>query len=77
MKLTKQQLKEIIKEELTQLNELGKRISKPEPLLKGKTIKSVQPKRNGHYIMTFEDGLVIELGIGDGNDGDVVWFSKV
>jgi hypothetical protein len=75
MKITKSQLKEIIKEELTQLNE--KLINNPNAVLAGKTIQSF--KSNGYgkgYTMILDDGLVIHIRGGGAGAQNTVYITK-
>lgn len=77
MKLTKTQLKEIIKEEVSRLNEKkAAKIAKPEDLLKGRTIKSVKKGRLGDQVVTFEDGLVVTFSLYFGDSGTSVQVYK-
>jgi hypothetical protein len=75
MKITKSQLKEIIREELTQLNE--KLINNPNAVLKGKTIQSF--KSNGYgkgYTMILDNGLVIDITGGGAGAQNTVYITK-
>jgi hypothetical protein len=75
MKITKTQLKEIIREELTTLNE--KLINNPNQVLKGKTIESF--KSNGYgkgYTMVFTDGTSVTIRAGGAGAQDTVYITK-
>jgi hypothetical protein len=75
MKLTKNGLKEIIREELTQLNE--KLINNPDAVLKGKTIQSF--KSNGYgkgYTMILDGGLIINIRGGGAGAQNTVYITK-
>jgi hypothetical protein len=75
MKLTKTQLKEIIRKELTTLNE--KLINNPNQVLKGKTIESF--KSNGYgkgYTMVFTDGISVTIRGGGAGAQDTVFITK-
>jgi len=78
--MKKSQLREIIKEEFQSIEKTtfkpNTRITKPDELVKGRTIKSLIPTREYDYIMTFEDGLVLKFAVGNTNAGTVVWIQR-
>ena len=75
MKLTKSQLKEIIKEEIKSLNE--KLINNANQVLKGKTIELF--KSNGYgkgYTLVFTDGTSVNIRAGGAGAQDTVFITK-
>lgn len=75
MKLTRTQLKEIIKEEIKALDE--KLINNPNKVLKGKTIELF--KSNGYgkgYTIVFTDGTSVTIRSGGAGAENTVFITK-